>query len=166
MKRCLVAILAVSSTILLAAQDLDGQKWIDRLKTTPVSQLDPALPAKPFAEWLNDLVKPAHPGYEVNDCGERNGTAEEKGKEFPLCVSVRADVSPLSRLELRFVVATYVVPQNASAKPAEKPAKMELFQGTLGPSNPRIKRPTRLIRKLSEVGPLLHPETSPGPPQS
>lgn len=131
-------------------------RWIDRLKATPVSQLDPSLPDQPFADWFSDLVKPAQATYEVNDCGERNGTSEERGKEFPLCVSASADVQPVRKLELNFVVATYVVPRSANEKPVEKPAKVGLFHGTLGPSKPQSKQPTRLIRKLGDLPALLH----------
>lgn len=152
---CLLA--GMSSLVLIASENKHDQRWIDRLKATPVASLEAGLPEKPFGEWFADQVKPATPKYEVNDCGERNGTADEKGKEFPFCVTAMADVPAVRRLELSFVVGTYVVPAEAGARTEEKPAKVEFMHGSIGPSDPRSKQPTRQIRKLSDVSALLHP---------
>lgn len=150
-------LLAGIAPCMMSGQNKHDQRWIDRLKRTPMSSLEANLPQKPFAEWFADQVKPSTPRYEVNDCGERNGTADEKGKQFPLCVTASADVPAVRRLELSFIVGSYVVPVNGSEATEEKPAKVEFMYGTLGPSDPRSKQPTRQVRKLSEVPTLLHP---------
>jgi hypothetical protein len=142
---------------LTATQNKHDQRWTDRLQRTPVASLETGLPEKPFGQWFADQVKPATPKYEVNDCGERNGSAEEKGKQFPLCVTASADVPTVRRVELSFIVGSYVVPLHGSEATEEKPAKVEFMYGTLGPSDPRSKQPTRQVRKLSEVPALLHP---------
>ncbi|HSM84913.1 MAG TPA: hypothetical protein VLT16_02120 [Candidatus Limnocylindrales bacterium] len=140
------------------------QSWIERLKQTPVSQLDPALPDKPFAAWFADRVKPAQPQYEVDDCGERSGTPEDRGKSFPLCVVVSANIQPVRKLELMFVVASYTVPAEGAAATAPKETKVEFLHGTVGPSDPRSKQPTRLVRKLSDVEGLTQAQPSPTAP--
>lgn len=150
-------LLAGIGACLVSGQNEHDQRWIDRLKRTPVASIEGGLPQTPFAEWFADQVKPSTPKYEVNDCGERNGTADEKGKQFPLCVTASADVPTVRRLELSFVVGSYVVPVNGSAATEEKPAKVEFMYGTLGPSDPRSKQPTRRVSKLTDVPALLHP---------
>lgn len=152
-----LCLLAGMSPRLTASENKDEQRWIDRLKATPVASLEAGLPDKPFGEWFTDQVKPATPKYEVNDCGERNGTPDERGKQFPLCVTASADVPTVRRLELSFIVGSYVVPVDANARTEEKPAKVEFMHGSLGPSDPRSKQPTRPVRKLSDVPALLHP---------
>src|SRR5260370_22166424 len=88
---------------------------------TPVSQIDSTLPAQPFDAWLKALVRPEEPVYEVNDCSERNGSPDERSKEFPLCVNVTAKVSSLREADLTFIVGTYEVPNSSTRKAREKP---------------------------------------------
>ena len=134
------------------AQTASEKHWIDRLQSTPVSAIDPTLPDSPFGEWLKKLVAPEEPVYEVNDCGERNGSPDERGKEFPLCVNVTAKLGSLRKADLTFIVGTYVVPRSSKRKVQEKPAsKIELFYGAVGPSDPRSKQPTMKVDRLSDL---------------
>lgn len=146
--------LLVFSAIVINAQDKDQQRWIQRLKETPVSQLDPALDNKTFSNWFNELTKSAPAKYEVNDCGERGYSPEEKGREFPFCVEVSADAG-VRRITLSFVVGTYIVAQSANEKAKEKPAKVAYFGGSIGPANPAMKFPSAPVRKLSDLKKLL-----------
>ena len=134
------------------AQASSEKRWIDRLKSTPASAIDSTLPDSPFDEWLKGLVGAEEPVYEVNDCGERNGSPDERGKKFPLCVNVTAKLGSLRKADLTFVVGTYVVPRSSKRKAQEKPAsKIELFYGAVGPSDPRSKQPTMKVDRLSDL---------------
>jgi len=152
MKIYIYALCFVLLGISVSAQTRSEKRWIRHLKAAPVSQIDSTLPAQPFDAWLKALVRPEEPVYEVNDCGERNGSPDEQGKEFPLCVNVTAKVSSLRKANLTFIVGTYVVPRNSKRKAQEKPAaKIELFYGEVGPSDPRSKQPTMKVERLSDV---------------
>jgi hypothetical protein len=134
------------------AQNRAEKRWINRLKATPVSQIDATLPAEPFDDWLSKHVATEEPVYEVNDCGERSYTPQERGQQFPLCVNVTAKVGPLRRADLTFVVGTYIAPGSNHGKPQEKPAtKIELSYGEVGPSDPRSKQPTMKVGRLSDL---------------
>ncbi len=133
---------------------------IELLKATPVSRIEAGLPGTRFDRWFADQVRPAEPKYELDDCGERSGTPEERGKQFPMCATVTAIVE-IRKIQLSFVVGTYVVPSNGSDAAAEKPAKVSFFSGSIGPSDPRMKFPTRAIRKLSDLEKLLRTTNPP-----
>ena len=150
------AVAFILASTLVTAQEKREQRWIERLKSTTVSSIEPGLPDVPFDQWFSKLVAPARAKYEVDDCGERGGSPDEKGKTFPLCVNVTAELSPARVVQLSLVVGTYVVPKSPSLSGGEKPAKVELFYGSIGPSDPRMKAPTQVIRKLSEAEKLLH----------
>lgn len=138
------------------AQDQDQRRLIDQLKSTPVSEIEAGLPHESFDSWFANQVRPSRPEYEVNDCGERNGTPEERGKEFPTCVAVTA-ISGVRKVDLAFVVGTYLVPESGKDRARSKATKVTLFSGSIGPSDPRMKAPTRVIRKLSDLEKLLRP---------
>ena len=138
------------------AQDQDQRSLIDQLKRTPVSEIEGGLPHESFDSWFANRVRPSHAEYEVNDCGERNGTPEERGKEFPTCVAVTA-ITGARKIDLAFVVGTYVVPENGNDMPRSKTVKVKLFSGSVGPSDPRMKAPTHVIRKLSDLEKQLRP---------
>ena len=119
------------------------QNWIESLKNTQAAKLEAGLPEKPFDQWLTDLAKSASPKYELTGC-DAEGTAST-GK----CVKVTVDVAPVRRVELMFAV------------PAESPANAgeaavcTFVRGVIGPSDPRSKQPTRLVRKLSDLETML-----------
>jgi hypothetical protein len=138
------------------AQDQDQRRFIDQLKKTPVNEIESGLPHESFDSWFSNQVRPAHAEYEVNDCGERNGTPDERGREFPTCVAVTA-IAGMRKVDLGFVVGTYVVPENGKGPARSKPTKVRLFSGSIGPSDPRMKAPTQVVRKLSDLERLLRP---------
>jgi hypothetical protein len=136
----------------MTAQATPEKRWIDRLKSASVSEIDSTLAAEPFGSWLQKLVTPEEPVYEVNDCGERSYTPEERGQQFPLCVNVTAKIGSLRRADLTFIVGTYIAPRDKKSKPQEKPAtKIQLFYGEVGPSDPRSKQPTMKVSRLSDL---------------
>ena len=136
----------------MKAQTAPEKRWIDRLKSASVSEIDSALAAEAFGDWLKKLVAPEEPVYEVNDCGERNYSPQERGQQFPLCVNVTAKVGSLRRANLTFIVGNYVAPRDSKHKPQAQPtAKIELFYGAVGPSDPRSKQPTMKVGRLSDL---------------
>ncbi len=153
---CLVLGLLIPVAGSFGGQRRHPPSGTELLKSTPVSSIEPGLPNLPFDRWFAYLVRPSRPEYERNDCGERNGTPDERGKQFPACVTVTAIVGA-RKIDLSFVVGTYVVPENGSDMTASKPSKATFFHGSIGPGDPRMKFPTQVIRKLSEVEKLLRP---------
>jgi hypothetical protein len=136
----------------MQAQTAPEKRWIERLKSTSVSEIDSTLAAEPFDNWLKKLVTPEEPAYEVTDCGERSYTPEERGRQFPLCVNVTAKFGALRRAELTFIVGNYVAQRDSKHKPQAQPtAKIELFYGEVGPSDPRSKQLTRKVSRLSDL---------------
>lgn len=125
------------------SQSGGGQSWIEKLKQTPVATMEAGLPQKAFNQWLVELTKSAQPRYEVGDC--ETGDAAAAGK----CITVSADTGPMRRLELMFAV-----PAETGGKASEQPCTF--LRGTIGPSDPRNKQPTRLVRKLSDLAAMLH----------
>jgi hypothetical protein len=113
------------------------QSWIDRLKNTPVARIEAGLPEKPFDQWLAQQSKAAQPKYELGDCDSEGGAS---GK----CITVSAEVAPIRKMELMFAV-----PQDKAG------AVCTFVRGTIGPSDPRSKQPTRLVRKLGELEAML-----------
>src|ERR1044071_2419791 len=111
-------------------QDPD-QAWIERLKATRVARMEAGLPEKPFDQWLTERLKAGPPKYQLSDC-EDEGSAK--------CILVTAETAPARKMEL-----TFAIPQTA----LREAANCRFVSGVIGPSDPRSKQPTRLIRKLS-----------------
>jgi len=124
-----------------SSQSGGGQNWIEKLKQTPVATMEAGLPQKPFNQWLVELTKSAQPVYELGDC--ETGGAGAAGK----CITVTADAG-MRRLELMFSV-----PAESAGKASQQACTF--LRGTIGPSDPRNKQPTRLVRKLSDLAAML-----------
>lgn len=128
---------------------------IAKLKATPVADMESGLPDEPFGKWFVAQVKPAVPQYEVKECDESSDKAA--GLK---CVVASAKVGGMKLLELSFAVP----PASTSPAPKTKPKNIRETQyqcrflvGSLGPSNPQMKFPTRVVRKLSDLAPMLQP---------
>jgi len=120
-----------------------GQDWVEKLKKTPVATMEAGLPQKAFNQWLVELTKSAQPKYELGDC--ETGDAGAAGK----CITVTADAGSMRRVELMFAV-----PAESAGKASDQACTF--LRGTIGPSDPRSKQPTRLLRKLSDLPAMLH----------
>ena len=117
---------------------------LDRLKATESAHFDPALPPQNFNRWFKRLVFPSVPTYELRDC-ETTTAAPPAGTAKPQCAFVSA-VLPQGRVvSLRFTF-------DAEHK------TFDYAEGTIGPSDPRSKQPTKLLKKLGELPALVHPE--------
>jgi hypothetical protein len=107
-------------SICLWAQDDPSKtrdaKLIRRVQAIPVSQLDPVLPPVSFEKWLHiEAGADAKFHWEVNDCGERTGTAADRGRDFPVCVEAQADMKDRRTIMTRIAVGTFK--KGASGKP-------------------------------------------------
>jgi hypothetical protein len=136
-----------------AAQSRDDQRWIDQLKKTPVGQIEAGLSEASFADWFADLVKPSQTEYEVKECQETYDPSAPTNRPRLLCVF--AYTKPLEpdwnrAIQLNFVVGV-LTPSKKETTDA-KPVPCRFLGGFEGPSNPKMKRPTRRISKLSELG--------------
>ncbi len=144
------------------AQSRDDQRWIDQLKKTPVSQIEAGLSPASFAGWFADLVKPSQTEYEVKECEDTNSPAAEKNQERLLCVVAYTKPPEPNwerAIQLTFVVAVLAASNQRAAD--AKPAPCRFLGGFEGPSNPRMKRMTRKISKLSELEGLLRGSATP-----
>jgi len=117
------------------------QRWINSLKNAQVSSMEAGMPAEKFDAWLSAVLSPNQPKYEMTDCDDAGGAP---AGEKPLCVLASAGLDGMRTLRLVFKVGSY-------AGKAEKPAKIELVSGRIDPANPRMKFPSRPVRKLSEL---------------
>ena len=135
----LVGLLAASR----CSSQSGGQNWIEKLKQTPVATMEAGLPQKAFHQWLVELTKSPQPRYELGDFETGGPGAGSK------CITVMADAESMRRLELIFAVTA-----ESSGKASEQACTF--VRGTIGPSDPRNKQPTRLVRKLSDLPAMLH----------
>ncbi len=77
------------------AQALPGSlletQAIARVQQTPLSQLDPALPNRPFGKWFGQVVgDDAGVSWQLTDCGEQSVEDADRERELPACVEVTA----------------------------------------------------------------------------
>jgi hypothetical protein len=93
-----MAKVAVASVLLFCVslvfsqnQSVQQTKLIATVKSTPVSQLDRALPPVRFDQWLRtEAGADARYQWEVNDCGEQTGSPGQHANEIPTCVEADA----------------------------------------------------------------------------
>ncbi len=84
-------LLFCTSLLFSQNQSPDETKLIALVKSTPVSKIDPALPAMRFDQWLRtEAGADARYEWEVNDCGEQTGAPGQNPSEIPTCVEADA----------------------------------------------------------------------------
>src|SRR5437773_1588666 len=158
MKRFLLLLLFSSSFLMGQSQPQQSQSqesppqkppfvlkpW-EKLQTIETAHFDPALPPRhPFGRWFRRLVVPAVPEYEQRDC-DSAATPASSDAPKPQCIFVTVALPPGRLLSLKF---TFDAEHNS----------FDYAEGTIGPKDPRSKQPTRLIKKLSELPAIVHPE--------
>lgn len=122
MKRLtMILLLVISSAACVWAQknenDARDAKLIRQVKQLPASQLDSALPSMSLEKWLRvEAGADAEFQWEVNDCGEQTGTAEDRGRDFPMCVEVDARMKDQRTIVVSVTVGTFK--KGAFGKPA------------------------------------------------
>ena len=133
-----------------------AQMWIERLKNTPVGQMEAGLPESSFAGWFADLVKPLQAEYEVKECQETDSPDAPVNQQRLLCVFAytKPPQPDWQRgIQLSFVVG--ILPPSRYGTDT-KPVPCKFLGGWEQPSNPQMKRPTRKISKLSDLEKMLH----------
>jgi len=133
-----------------------SQMWIERLKNTPVAQMEAGLPESSFAGWFADIVKPLQAEYEVKACQETNSPDASTNQQRLLCVFAytKPPQPDWQRgIQLSFVVG--ILPPSRYGTDAQ-PVPCRFLGGWEQPSNPKMKRPNRGISKLSDLEKILH----------
>jgi len=117
---------------------------VDRLKATAVAHFDPTLSLVNFGRWFRRLVHPSVPNYEFRDCDTATAPQPAAAPK-PQCAFVTALLPQGRVVSLQFTF-------DAEHK------SFDYAEGSIGPSDPRSKQPTKLIKKLGELPALVHPE--------
>ena len=115
----IAACLGLLSAMVAAGQSPRDRKAIAYTKAILVSTLDPKLPAIPFERWLiKEAGEGAQINWEVNDCGEQTGPAEEEENEndIPMCVEAEAHLRDKRVIVVGIAVGTYQ--RGITGKPA------------------------------------------------
>jgi len=89
-----------------AHADYNSFEWmaIEKVKTTPTSQIEKGRSALPFEKWFQNLAgKGAVMKWELNDCGEGGGS--DRARDMPLCVGVTANLPDELYLTVEVAVA-------------------------------------------------------------
>lgn len=155
----LVVFLAVS--IRISPQDRNDAHWIDGVKNTPVGQIDAGLPEESVSRWFTNLVGSNETDYEVRECAD--APAADGSQQRLLCViAYTKPPHPGWRrlIELWFVVAAVASSEGASNRPEPTPVALRLLWACEGPSNPKMRRPTRCFSKLSDLEKLVRGSTT------
>jgi hypothetical protein len=131
------------------------QTLITRLKTTPVADIETGLPTDPFGKWFPRQVGSSQIQYDAKPC-EAEASITNKGQRDPLmCVTASAKIGEMRKLELTFAMEGYSGGKQAKSTAARKP-RCRFLVGSLGPSDPRAKFPTRVVNKLADLPPILN----------
>ena len=66
---------------------------INYAKKYLLSEIETILPPQSFAEWFRETVgQEAKIDWDINDCGDQTGTAEDGGRDSPMCVKAFAAI--------------------------------------------------------------------------
>jgi hypothetical protein len=115
---------------------------LDKLKATASSHFDAGLPDQNFGKWFKRLVYPAAPDYQETPCDSASSGAQAAAK--PQCYVVTAPVG-MQKVTLRFA---FDAAHN----------DFKYVDGMLEPSDPRNKRMTKKLQKLSDLPGMVHPQ--------
>jgi hypothetical protein len=139
-----------------------GQRLIDSLKKTPASDIEAGMPQENFDSWLAALVKPAAVDYEVKDCTDETA-ATEGGRPVTCIIAYTKPAQPgWNRwIEIRFFVVAPLEEKDTSHRVTMRPLVPRLLQACAGPSDPKMKFPTRCYPKLSELEKQVRPRPKP-----
>ena len=141
---------------LLSAEDPSARetKLIALVKSTPVSKLDPALPAVRFDQWLRtEAGSDARYQWEVNDCGEQTGAPGQNPDEIPTCVEADAWLKDGREIVIMVAVPTS---ENAGASGQKQPLAVYFAQLVTTRERITIKQlsdlPAALVRTHETAG--------------
>lgn len=100
----LIVFLFTIPSVVLA--EIDNSEWIEKAKSFSARELHSSLPDVSYEEWFSGFVgESAEIIWEVNDCGEQDGSGEEK--DFPVCVEASAEIPKDKKLAISVILGTY-----------------------------------------------------------
>lgn len=99
-----LVVLALATTVSQAPHTAE----INAAKNTIVRDIDKTLPAVRLETWLQGVVGAPTPlTWGVTDCGEQTGNpALDRGRDFPICVEVIANLAGSRRLVLSLLAGS------------------------------------------------------------
>lgn len=101
---CIAVLLLASSG---SSQNLRrDSKAIGIVKNLSVSKLDRRLKFRSFSNWFGSVVRNSRTiGWEVNDCGEQDGSGRQK--DFPICVQASGTTKDKLEIVVMIVVGSH-----------------------------------------------------------
>lgn len=145
-------LLAIVWCWLLGAQlqplPLSEKQAVSGAQRVLASELDAELPARPFADWLRQVVGPqAGVSWQLNECGEQPGTLLAQGRELRACAEVDALLPDGRKVVVMIEVGTFK--KGINGQPGFYHAAIE-HQGELY----RVRRLSGLAEGLREPATL------------
>jgi TonB family protein len=81
---------------------------ISSAQVMSASDLDEALPNRPFARWFNKVIGPkAGVVWQLTECGEQIGAPGETGQDLPACAEINAKLPDGRNLFIAISVGTF-----------------------------------------------------------
>src|SRR5215831_8691622 len=78
------------------------------VRAMPASALDAELPGRSFASWFEQLTGPkAGVIWQLTECGEQIGAADQTGQDTPACAEVNASLPDGRKVFVRISVGTF-----------------------------------------------------------
>ena len=106
MRYLFIIIVVLFSIPIVASSEINNSEWVKKVKSINANTLHSSLPEVSYEEWFTGFVgKSIKVVWEVNDCGEQDGTGEQK--DFPVCVEAQAELSKEKKLAISVVLGTY-----------------------------------------------------------
>jgi hypothetical protein len=104
----------------------ENQRLIDRLKETPVNQIEPALPGESFDSWCSRLVKPKRIEYEVSESRERTGSVY-RSTLWVIAYTQPSQSDGRRWVQVRFVVVDLKPSKDANNRGEPRPFALRLY---------------------------------------
>jgi TonB-like protein len=84
------------------------KRAISSAREISASELDAALPDRPFASWLNETIGPdAGVVWQLTECGEKITAPDETGQDHPACAEITACLVDKRRVYVAISVGTF-----------------------------------------------------------
>ncbi|MBO0862188.1 MAG: energy transducer TonB [Chloracidobacterium sp.] len=124
------------------------RRAISSAQEMSASDLDKALPDRPFASWFNDVVgQKAGVVWQLTECGEQISAQDKTGRDLPACAEINANMPDGRKVFVAISVGTFK--KGLTGKPSFFRAVIE--------QNELFYQ----VRRLSELPKTLRSETLP-----
>jgi len=72
------------------------------------SDLDDALPGRPFASWISEIIGPkAGVVWQLTECGEQVNALSDPGQDLPACAEINANLQDGRKVFVMISVGTF-----------------------------------------------------------